>query len=390
MKKLLHIASLLFTICSYSQESVFYSTNQFENGTSSKFNLEVYNLNFIKNNEYFNFIADGYTLLGSQVYPQVQYNNSKNTRFKAGVFIQKNFGENKIENIVPTFSFQYINGNHEFIIGNFFARNNHGTIEPILASEKILRDDVIETGLQYKYKSSKLSLNTWLNWENYIRPDDDFKEVFTFGISANINATKNLTFPVQFITRHKGGQINKKVRDELNIIDIYDIHNLATGVKYNFKLNTNNQFIVSYYYLLHTTNAPLAEHPFSNGNANYFKLRYLHRNFNFMLSYFKSNKFVTALGNDMFNSYSLKIDNNYWNGELDNRYENLQEPNRELIFAKAFYENSLAKNIKIGVQLEGFFQLNDSTETLVTQENKKNNFDYSYGVYVRFNDLFKL
>ncbi len=390
MKKLLTTTFLFLIICTYSQESVFYLKSPLENRETSKFSLEVYNLNFIKNNEYFNFIADGYTLLGSHIYPQIQYNNSENTRFRAGVFIQKNFGETKVEHVIPTFSFQYIKGNHEFTIGNFFAGNNHGVIEPILASEKILRNDVVETGLQYKYKSSKFSLDTWLNWENYIRPNDDFKEVFTLGLSSNIFATKNLTFPIQFITRHKGGQINKKVRDELDIIDIYDIHNLSVGLEYKFILNPENQLITSYHFLLHTTNAPLTEHPFSNGNANYFKLRYIHKSFNFMLSYFKSNKFVTALGNDMFNSYSRKVNNNYWNGELDNRYVDLQEPIRELIFTKAFYEKSLAKNIRIGVQLEGFYQLNESIETLVTQESKKNNFDYSYGVYVRFNDLFKL
>ncbi|CAM1366834.1 hypothetical protein [Tenacibaculum xiamenense] len=390
MKKLLTIISLFIVLYSYSQESIFYSTNQLSNRVSSKFGLEVYNLNFIKNNEYFNFIADGYTLLGSHIYPQIQYNNSINTRFKAGVFIQKNFGETKVEHVIPTFSFQYSNGNHEFTIGNFFAGNNHGTIEPILASEKILRDDVIETGLQYKYRSKRFTIDTWLNWENYIRANDDFKEVFTLGASANINATENLTFPIQFITRHKGGQINKKIRNEQNIIDIYDLHNLAIGTKYKFETNSDHQFILSYYFLFHTTNAPLTEHPFSSGNANYFKLRYLHKNLNFMLSYFKSNRFVTALGNDMFNSYSLKVNNNYWNGELDNRYLNLQEPKRELLFAKVFYEKLLAKNILIGVQLEGLYQLNESIETLVTQESKKNNFDYSYGVYLRFNDLFKL
>lgn len=370
------------------QQSVFYTTDNYNSYEIKKFGLTVYNLNFIKNNEYFNFIADGYTLLGTQLHSEFIYNNSKNTQFRAGVFLLKNFGENKIDYAIPTFSFKYKLNNHHFTIGNIFAGNNHGTIEPILASEKILSNQVIETGLQYKYNSHRFNLEAWLDWENYIRKNDDFKEVFTVGISGCIKATQNLSFPVQFLTRHKGGQINKKLRDSENITDIYNIHTIAIGSEYVIGKNTTHQLKLSYFFLAHTTDAPLSEYPFTKGNASYIKATYKLNNFHGMIAYYTANKFITAKGNEMFSSYSLKTNNNYWNGVLDNRYVNHTEPNRTLLFGKFFYEKTLAKNICFGAQVEGFLQLNESIDRVVTQENKKNNFDYSYGIYIRFNDVF--
>ncbi|CAL2082717.1 conserved exported protein of unknown function [Tenacibaculum sp. 190524A02b] len=370
-----------------AQESVFYTKETNKNFTLNKFGLEVYNLNFIKNNEYFNFITDGLTLLGTQLHPEFIYNNSEKTQFKAGVFLQKNFGETKIDFIIPTFSFNYLQGNHQFTIGNWSAKNNHGMIEPMMASEKILTNALIETGARYQYTTSKFSIDAWMDWEKYIRPFDNFREVFTVGISSKVNLFKNFSMPIQYTVRHKGGQVNLKFRDEQTQTDISDIHNVALGLEYKTSNKTSKGLIFSYYFLAHNANG-VKEYPFANGNAHYFRVKYLIRDFNFMLAYYHANQFISSRGNEMFQTYSLRSNINYWNGVLDNRYVGLTEPNRKLLFSKVYYEKKLAKNVKVGVQGEAFFQLNNSFESVGVEGNKKHQFDYSYGVYVLLNDIF--
>lgn len=42
-------------------------------------------------------------------------------------------------------------------------------------------------------------------------------------------------------------------------------------------------------------------------------------------------------------------------GGLDNRYLGLTEPNRNLIISGISYEQLIESNIKIGLQIDGFF-----------------------------------
>lgn len=389
MKKLLYIITICFHLSALAQESVFFTNEDSKSFEISKFGISAYNVNFIKNNEYFNNISDGLTLVGTHLHPEFIYNGANKTQFKAGVFLIKNFGENNIDFAIPTFSFNYIKNNNQLTIGNLFAKNNHNLIEPLMASEKILSNEVIETGIEYKYNATNLNFDAWLNWENYIRKYSDDREVFTMGMTSKLSVLKHFSVPIQYVYYHRGGQINKKYRSEDNLDNTMNFHNLAMGLEYNTRPNENKGFTLGYNYLYHITNTEV-EYPFKTGRAHYTTLSYKINHLKFLLAYYKADKFITAKGNEMFQSYSLKSNINYWNGELDNRYEGLVEPNRSLLFTRIFYQNQIANNITLGFQLEGYYQLNDSGTVNYLLTNKKNQFDYSYGVFLVFNDVFKL
>ncbi|MFQ3296673.1 MAG: hypothetical protein ACI9JT_000709 [Polaribacter sp.] len=379
---------------SFSQESVFYSENSESSFKVAKFGLEVYNLNFIKNNEYFNFIADGYTLLGTQVHPEFIYNSSKNTQFKAGLFVLKNFGENTVNYTIPTFTFTYKKKYYKIIIGNLFSRNNHHLIEPLMASEKILGEEVLETGIEYLYKKNRFSFDIWLNWEKSIQKYDTDREEFMIGFSSKLIILKkekhSLSIPLQYVYYHRGGQINKKYRFENNSNDlILNFNNASIGLEYYYKLNSKNSKLgLRYFYLNHKVNTVIEEFPFDKGNAHYFNVNYSSNKINFSVAYYKSDKFISAKGNDMFQSYSTRINNNYWEGELDDRYLGYTEPNRELLVSKLIFKKKLSRKIKLGLQFEGYYQLNNAIINKFDLGNKKNNFDYSYAIYILANDVF--
>jgi hypothetical protein len=61
-----------------------------------------------------------------------------------------------------------------------------------------------------------------------------------------------------------------------------------------------------------------------------------------------------------------------------------------LIFSRFFYEKYLDQNIKVGLQFEGYYQLNNSQESTSIMNNKKGQFDTSFGIYMFFYDVFKL
>lgn len=388
------IAAVLLTSNILSQESVFYSENSNLAYKVKKFGIEVYNQNFIKNNEYFNFIADGYTLLGTQIHPELVYKLDEKSVFKLGVYTSKNFGSNKIAEAIPTFSYNYRNGNHSFTIGNWSATNNHNLIEPLMASEKILGKELIETGFRYKYANQFLSVDAWLNWENYIVKYDDNQEVFTTGISSIFSALKKekhtITIPISLLHYHQGGQINDKFFEDETIDSTTDLLNANVGFVYKNNIGENQFFRLGYHYLLHFSDEGYYPFYAKSGSANYVIGTYGINNLEFSLAYFSANDFISFKSNDMFKTHSVKIENNYVNGDLDIRYINHFEPNRELLFAKINYSKELSKNVIAGVQFEGFYQMNEANISSLFgfEDNISNHFDYSYGIYIRFNDVF--
>src|SRR5690606_20558380 len=83
-----------------------------------KIYLDVGLLGFTKNNEYFNRIADGYTLFGYQLYPSLTYFPAENVRIDAGIYLQNDFGNNGFQTIAPTLSVKVKRGDLNIIFGN--------------------------------------------------------------------------------------------------------------------------------------------------------------------------------------------------------------------------------------------------------------------------------
>jgi len=119
-------------------------------------------------------------------------------------------------------------------------------------------------------------------------------------------------------------------------------------------------------------------------------LNYEHERLHLFIGYYKSRKFISPKGNEMFQSFSQKSNVHYLNGIPDRRFEELTEPDRNLIFSRFFYEKYIDNNIKIGLQFEGYYQLNDSQGLPSFLKSKKGQFDCSFGIYMLFHDVFKI
>lgn len=385
------ISCLIFNLFSsfvLAQKSVFYSLSDGKSEYSDNFDLEFTNLNFIKNNECSNHITDGYTLLGSQIQPMITYNRNENIRFKTGFMAIKYFGEDNIDVFIPLFSFHHASKNHSFIFGNFTPRNNHGMIEPVIGNEKVLSSALVETGFQYKYNSNFIVSELWFDWENYIRPNDNDREKFTVGASSEVKISDRLSTSIQGYIYHEGGQINKKVVGSLDSSTLnYSVG--AIGFEYKFFESSKSDLSLNSYFMFHN-NSETSQFPFENGNADYLYLNYEYEGLHLLVGYYKSRKFISPKGNEMFQCFSQKSNVHYLNGVPDGRFKELAEPDRNLIFSRFFYEKYIDNNIKIGLQFEGYYQLNDSQELPSFLKSKKGQFDCSFGIYMLFHDVFKI
>jgi hypothetical protein len=154
---------------SYCQldNKAFYLPSSFQAEKDKCLYFSFSNLNFTKNNEYFNKIADGYTLFGYQVNPEVVFFPSENIGIRAGVFVWKDFGNNKYSGLAPTYSVSVRKDSLSFIFGKLDGSLKHRLIEPLYDFENILTDR-LEDGIQVIYNHNLFYLDLWINWEHML------------------------------------------------------------------------------------------------------------------------------------------------------------------------------------------------------------------------------
>jgi hypothetical protein len=179
---------------------------------SGKWNLGIEYLSYLKNNEYYTPINPGQTWFGMQVLPTVQFRPARPLLFRAGVFMQREYGSTLFtDRILPWFSLAYQTGNWRFQAGNLNSAVNHRMIEPMLDYETAFYRRM-EYGMMARRLKQNSEWETWIDWQRNIRRDDPFQERFLVGSRFNgrLLGGKDwqLRLPLHMTLFHAGGQIN--------------------------------------------------------------------------------------------------------------------------------------------------------------------------------------
>ncbi|WP_439881392.1 hypothetical protein ACSX1A_19960 [Pontibacter sp. MBLB2868] len=323
-----------------------------ENANEIRFGL--YALGFSKNNEYFNKIADGYTLFGYQLNPKLIYQPAPFVRIDAGVFLWKDFGSSGYQDIAPTFSAIIAKENWKLIFGTLEGSLSHGYIEPLYDFERVINNR-LENGLQYRLQTHAVNLDTWLDWAHMLyRGEDDQERINGGAVVAiklleqegrgNLNDSLRLTLPVQFTAQHRGGQIDASELPLLTVV------NMAVGLelekKYDRKvlhrLYTKNYLVgfkdFSNEYLL----------PFQQGHGIYLNAGIDTKYQDVMLSYWQGDGYIAELGGKLYQSASTTFKNPDF----------LQEDRRILIL-RFMKDIEILDNLYLSIRLEPVVDLND-------------------------------
>ncbi|AFM05140.1 hypothetical protein Fleli_2787 [Bernardetia litoralis DSM 6794] len=341
-------------------------------------NLEIDYFGFFRNKEFFENIADGYTLFGSQFLSKLSYSADTTIKVSAGIFLRKDFGSGNnngnFNQIQPYFQFLYKKNKHQFIFGNLEGNLQHNLIEPLFNFEKIINRR-LENGVQYKYLSKNTSLDTWIDWVTMIYPYSDFDEELHFGlnIERNIFASKNWksTIPVQLTAIHKGGQINTTGNPLITVF------NAAIGNKTTYYFGNDNsdsylKYIRTHLYgVFFIDNSSVPSFTFENGMGIYANLELATKKHQLMFSYWRGQDFVAPLGGDIYSSASRIFAPN-----------TQDEPLRNLLILRVLTNFSLPNiakdDAKIVFRAIPYYNLE-------TQE-----LNFSTGLYATFNTNFLL
>lgn len=327
---------------------------------NAKFGFYIDNVNYIRNSEYHSIIEDGATWAGTQIWPQATYRYNNNMVFKAGVFVQKDFGNHKFRTLIPTYTLSYTKKNLKVNFGTLDGSLDHNLIEPLYAMENFI-DKRIENGLQFKGSSKKLRYDVWIDWEKMIYRNSTTPEKFTTGLSSDLilvnKSNFKLSFPFQGLLRHQGGEIyaepHSNIKTQLNLA--YGIH-LTKAITHNIIDKVDFQAYVTFYEDM----APSKADSFFDGNGQYFALTFSKKNLGLMLNYWDAHQFISPNGEPLYLSKSRV------NNDIYIQY-------RKMAMLRILYEVRVWPNLMLVARLNNIYNFSEKQ------------FDNVVEVYAKFN-----
>lgn len=337
-----------------------------EPADSGVFAFGVNTLGFTKNNEYFNKIADGYTLFGYQLNPYISYQPFPNARFDVGVYMQKDFGANGYETIQPTYSFKYKKHDAYLIFGTLDGSTSHRLVEPLYDFEKVLIDR-LENGMQVVLDKERIFIDGWVDWQKMIYKGDDEQEEVTGGISIDYKMLHKENFivsvPLQGVVFHRGGQFDDNPNPLLtwwNSAAGINLEKHSTGVLQSIRFAS--------YYLYFKDFSFEKQGIYEDGSGVYLNVE-AKTNFNmeFMASYWRGHEFVSVMGGQLYPSVSSTF-------KTPNHLENI----RELLILRVFHKMKIADNLELSTRFEPFYDLGNGK------------FEFSHGFYLNYTTDFKI
>jgi hypothetical protein len=345
----------------YFDES-FRSFPNIDSSSNKTISFNFESLIFFKNNEYFSRYSEGYTLPGAYLLPKFIYYPGRNTTIEVGYNYLHYFGANKIQYHSPFISFTWkIIGDTYFTLGSFNSGFNHKLIEPVYSREYSYTKNT-SNGARLLINKKHIFADVWLDWEQFIFANDTSQEIITGAIDIDFNFLQNdfikFALSYQSIMHHRGGQVNASNDKVINM------QNHAIGLSSNFfpKHKFIKGIYAAAYYTLAIDKKHYNQFHYTNGNGFFINTGINTNILNFNLSYWQSDSYFTAKGENLFiNKPSI----------LDPTNNSKQMLNSKI----SFYKN-IQDDIRIEARFENYYILEEKQ------------FEFSYGVSVLINPSF--
>jgi len=328
---------------------------------NKQFAVHFEHLNYLRNNEYFTKIADGYTLFGLHAIPELHYQVSPEFRLEAGAFVRIDYGNKGVKEIQPTFTARYSKGNHQILMGTLDGGLQHQLIEPLYDFENQLTRR-IENGFQYKFNGKKASLDAWVDWRNMIYSNSPVQEEILAGIRFEpvLLETRllRITLSEQGTVYHKGGQI-----DISNLPLTTWFHN-SLGTKIDINPGSGSflkKIQVQAFGVNFLDNSNQKKFKYSKSLSSYFNLSAETKWGTVMLSYWQTSAFPSYQGGKLYRTISSNIKN-----------PGYQEETRKLLFIRIMKDWKIGPDLWITARVEPYFDL------------RNNLWEFSHGLYINY------
>ncbi len=383
-------------------ERYVYSADSAQIDPEQKYELRftIDALTFFRDNEYNSKeLVKGYTLPGMWLAPTLSYQPLRNLKVEAGAFMLHYWGANRYPNAnysslesieaqrtskafhcVPVFRANLqLTPQVNIVLGTLYGKSAHGLSAPLYNDELNLTSDP-ETGVQVLWHPEWMSLDAWIDWQDFIFRNDQGQERFAFGLSTRFlpsrrKARAQWHLPLQLVMKHTGGEINTGASDR----SIKTWLNAATGAGVDVALRTRRVPVtlsadLTAAYFSQQSGSVL---PFDKGYGLLAQVGARIWHFGLNAAWWQSHDFIPVYGSTLFSSMSTSA-----------AATTLTDPHAFLFHAE--YAQPLARGFSWGVGLDYMLH---GEESIINSEDPswrsgqtKGNF--SAGIYLRLSPSF--
>jgi len=365
MKKFLCLLFISTTLHAQEPDLLFRGAMASAQYDSSSLGISFRNTNFFRNNEYFNPLYKGYTLLGFNAEPRLVWQADAKTNISAGALLIKYDGREGFSKVLPVFSLTY-NPVPRFSVtmGTLQGAGEHRLPESLYGVERNL-NQVVEDGIQLRYVSQRIFSDIWLQWDHFLWWGDNDQERLTFGISTDFLLTPEnqrwwVRVPLRLLATHRGGQIDNS--------DAYiqTLFHLAPALCTGYK--TNGRYIrdlgIDFNFIQFVDASPTPQLPMTKGYAFFPDIALKGSFFDVMAGIWEADGYYAPKGDPMYWSIS------YTGSDYI--------PRREMLVTRLNLHHKVSGVLNIELRGETYY------------DTRFKKLDYSYSLFMVFGDSWLL
>lgn len=299
---------------------------------------------FLKNDEYFGLITEGYTLFGYWANPGVSYQLSDELSLHVGAWAQKYFGLDSLSKLCPSYTATYTPSEHFQLELGDVSWECEDIALPLLNEERALISPQHE-GLLIRAKGKRIYSTTWIEWEEFLFAQENKQEelnLWTNNQLLLVDADNwKLSLPFQAVVHHQGGQINAYPKKPLVMV-----LNNAAGANLGFTKGKFG-FGVNYLFCGYKDLASVPYSLYANGNGHLLSLTGEYNGFTLGYTFWKANQYISSVGTQMFNTVGDVVGAPY------------NETYRELSVPYFKYRKQIAEHAVICAGATGYYDHNN-------------------------------
>ena len=141
---------------------------------------------FLRNDEYFSPIVEGYTLLGASTRQGLIYYPSAKTRVYAGVEALSYWGDKPFVHVLPDFNLLYRSGKGFQLQMGSLVNETEKDLAPLISNCENIFAKPLERGIDILFDKKLLKWNAWLAWQQFLKPYEHSQEIFVIGQNLEI------------------------------------------------------------------------------------------------------------------------------------------------------------------------------------------------------------
>lgn len=355
MKKYLFIFYLFFIATVNAQHFTSDLTLQqlFKSDSNSLY-FNIDNYNFLWNNEFFNHYVDGYTLIGYNLRPTLEYHFTSQIKAEAGVYLQKYSGLDHYKRILPVYKVTWHTDHFAVVAGTINGTTFHRLPDQILHHE-LQMSNAQEDGFQLVCNKHRIFADAWVNWQSFIFAGDKKQEELYGGLSVDPIIIQNenweINTPAAFVIFHQGGQIDSVDRSLKTLMN-YTAGvqaTRATGFRWADHIQVGTRLMG------YRDNSPNPQSIYQAGWGILTNVKAKHKASYLSAGYWYAHKFLTMQGDPMFSCYST----------LDPAYH---AKSRQMLVGELHLGKNATPYFHIAFMSNAYYDLDSGR------------FDYTYGI----------